>query len=104
AVSISTPVRPPLRRGQLVAPGYRVVAHLRRGNELDVYDVWSEPRLCRCIAKLPRPDLASARTRARVVREGELLLSLSHPHLVRAYELLREPQPTLLLETLGGAT
>src|SRR5207249_10785310 len=33
-----------------------------------------------------------------------LLLRLSYPHLVRAYELVRGPRPKLVLETLTGAT
>ncbi len=53
-------VAPPLRKGELLAPGYRVVAHVNRGQILDVYDVWSEERACRCIAKAPRQDLVES--------------------------------------------
>ena len=42
--------------------------------------------------------------RRRLVREGELLLELAHPHIVRAYELRRRPRTVLVLETLGGET
>ena len=42
--------------------------------------------------------------RRRLVREGELLLELAHPHIVRAYELRRRPRTVLILETLGGET
>jgi eukaryotic-like serine/threonine-protein kinase len=95
----------PLREGEEVAPGYRALRLLRRGEALDVYDAWSEERDCRCVAKALRPDKLSERSaRAALLREGELLLSLSHPHLVRAYELLRGRRPVLILETLTGAT
>ena len=78
---------------------------LRRGHALDVYDAWSEDRACRCIAKAVRNDLLRDReTRLSLFLEGRLLLRLSHPHLVRAYELVRGPRPTLVLETLTGAT
>lgn len=96
---------PPLSAGAAVAPGYTVLAHLRRGSAFDVYDVWSEERRCRCIAKLLRPERAGDEAaRHRLLREGRLLERLSHPHIVRAYETLTRPCPTLILETLTGAT
>jgi serine/threonine protein kinase len=95
----------PLGQGERLAPGYEVIAHLRRGRDLDVYDVWSEERDCRCVAKVPRPDKRSSRsTRRRLRREGRLLLSLAHPHIVRAYELIERPDPILVLETIDGET
>ncbi len=42
----------PLAAGDDLAPGYRVLAHLRRGDTMDVYDVWSEARACRCVAEV----------------------------------------------------
>jgi eukaryotic-like serine/threonine-protein kinase len=94
--------------GTTVAPGYEVVAHLRRGRRLDVYDVWSERRQCRCIVKTLRPDRsADVPARAQLVREGELLAALTHPHLVRVYETVdaEDPRrPALVLETLSGVT
>ena len=95
----------PRHLGDELAPGYEVIAHLRRGRDLDVYDVWSEERDCRCVAKVPRPDRRSSEsTRARLCREGRLLLSLAHPHVVRAYDLVEGPDPVLILETIDGET
>ena len=89
----------------VIAPGYRVLAHLSRGRTLDVYDVWCEERQCRCIAKTLRPDRADDRTaRRRLEREGRLLRRLSHPHIVRGYELLTSPRPVVIMETLSGET
>jgi eukaryotic-like serine/threonine-protein kinase len=88
-----------------LAPGYEVIAHLSRSALLDVYDVWSEERDCRCVAKLLRPDCAgNARARRALLDEGRLLGRLTHPHIVRAYETLERPEPIVILETLGGAT
>lgn len=96
---------PPLEAGEVIAPGYEVIAHLHRSNNFDVYDAWSEERACRCIAKTPIPDLLEDKSLARgLFREGRLLAKLTHPHIARAYETLKEPQPTLILETLTGAT
>jgi serine/threonine protein kinase len=93
-----------LHEGDVVAPGYEVLAHLSRGRALDVYDAWSIERDCRCVVKVVRPDRRAPRVRRRLVREGELLLDLTHPHIVRAYELRRRPHPALILETLSGET
>ena len=104
----ATPARAdqaPLAQGDRLARGYEVIAHLRRGRDLDVYDVWSEERDCRCIAKAARPDRrASKSTRRRLRSEGRLLLSLAHPHIVRAYELIDRPDPIVVLETIDGET
>jgi eukaryotic-like serine/threonine-protein kinase len=93
-----------LREGDTIATGYEVVVHLSRGRALDVYDAWSIERDCRCIAKVVRPDRQAPRVRRRLTREGELLLGLTHPHIVRAYELRRRPRTVLILETLEGET
>jgi serine/threonine protein kinase len=88
-----------------LAPGYRVVGFLRRGRDLDVYDLWSESRGCRCVGKTVRPNRLKKRdARARLLREGRLLLRLTHPHIVRAYEVLTDPSPLVILETLPGET
>ena len=96
---------PPLARGTEIAPSYRVISHIRRGYDLDVYDIWSDERACSCIAKTLRPDrLTKHSARSRLLREGRLLQQLTHPHIVRAYETLTAPQPIVILETLGGET
>jgi serine/threonine protein kinase len=96
---------PPLEAGAAIAPGYEVIAHLHRSNNFDVYDAWSADRASRCIAKTPIPDLLEDRKLMRgLFREGRLLKKLTHPHIVRTYETIREPRPTLILETLTGAT
>jgi eukaryotic-like serine/threonine-protein kinase len=94
-----------LARGAQLAPGYQVIAHLKRTRVLDTYDVWSEERRARCVAKTIRPEHASdTRSRRALAREGRTLMAFTHPHIVRAYEYLARPQPTLILETLQGAT
>jgi serine/threonine protein kinase len=96
---------PTLQEGDPLAPGYRVIAHLARGKALDVYDVWSEERFALCVAKALRPDrLDDAGARRRLRREGRTILALTHPHIVRGYELIERPAPMLILEALSGAT
>lgn len=91
--------------GDTLAPGYRVLAHLSRGRLLDTYEVWSDERRCVCVAKVVRPDLLGTREARTALRtEGRLLTGLSHPHIVRAYELRERPQPVLVLESLTGET
>jgi eukaryotic-like serine/threonine-protein kinase len=94
----------PLGKGSRIAPGYRVIAHLSRGNLTDVYDVWSEERACRCVAKLLRPECRTQQQAAHLVREGQRLQRFSHPHIVRAYEVVEAPEPIVVLETLTSET
>ena len=98
-------VAPPLPPGRWLTPAYKVLACLSRGRVADVYDVWSKERDCRCVAKVLRPERFNDRKSWRVqLREGRLLRGLSHPHIVRFYEILWVPSPVLILETLTGAT
>jgi serine/threonine protein kinase len=95
----------PFGPGAAIAPGFEVIEHLNRGRSLDTYDAWSEERDCRCVVKVPRPErLTDPRTRRRLREEGRLACSLTHPHIVRAYEVLDDPQPALILEALQGST
>ena len=96
---------PTLPAGTLIAPGYEALEHLRRGNELDVYDAWSVERGCRCIVKTTRPDrIGDEKTCANLLQEGVLLKRLCHPHLVRGYDVLESPAPVVAMETLTGQT
>ena len=99
---------PILALGEEIAAGYQVVAHLRRGKRLDVYDVWSTERGCRCVAKAIAPDrVHESRACDKLIEEGRQLLSLTHPYLVRAYELTVATStgaPVLIMETLSGRT
>jgi eukaryotic-like serine/threonine-protein kinase len=105
AADLSRDPAAPLEPGAEIAPGYGVIAHMRRGNDLDVYDAWSEERRARCIVKTTRPDREDVdRVRRAVLREGALLERLTHPHIVRAYETLTTPAPVVVLETLTGQT
>jgi eukaryotic-like serine/threonine-protein kinase len=83
---------------------YELIERLSRGHAYDVYDAWSHQRGCRCVVRMLRPDRRRDRgARADLLREGRLLERLTHPHLVRAYEIRSRP-PMVVLETLGGAT
>jgi serine/threonine protein kinase len=98
-------VEPPLEEGDLLAPGYEVRFHIARSRVLDVYDVWSHERDTHCVAKALRPDrLGQTKPRRRLYREGRILLAMTHPHIVRAYEMLAGPNPILVLEPLTGGS
>jgi serine/threonine protein kinase len=95
----------PVKEGQPLAPGYRVIEHLSRTRRLDTYEVWSDERACSCVAKTLRPDkLDDERARAALLREGRHLTALVHPHIVRGYELLDGERPMAIMETLDGET
>ena len=82
-------------------PGHVVIDHLNRGPDLDVWDVWSEHRACRCIVKTLAPG-AGRGARTRLLREGRLLKRFAHPHLVRAYEV-HEDLPAVVQYGSGSA-
>src|SRR3954468_1606997 len=83
----AAPEPPPLSPGAQLVPGYTVVNLLRRSSALTVYEVWSDERDCRCVAKTLSPERRSSRLRERLLIEGRYLQSFAHPHLVRAYEV-----------------
>ncbi len=85
-------------------PGYRVIEHLSSTRRFDTYEVWSEERACSCVAKMLRTDRRDARARTALLAEGERLLGLAHPHIVRGYEVIVEPEIAVIMETLDGET
>lgn len=102
---MSSEVEPPLEAGTELAPGYEVRFHVARSRVLDVYDVWSNERDTHCVAKALRPDrVHQIKPRRRLYREGRILLAMTHPHIVRAYELIAGATPVLILEPLTGGS
>jgi serine/threonine protein kinase len=90
-----------------LGPGYEPIELLSRGNAFDVYDAWSYERGCRVIVKTVRDEyFGDVGKEMRLMREGRLLLRLTHPHIVRAYEMRNDgrSRPLLVMETLGGQT
>lgn len=95
----------PLKKGETLVADYKVVTHMRRGKDCDLYHLWSEERMCSTIGKTVQPNVLSKEKAVdRLIREGELITSLSHPNLIRGYELLLEPEPVIIQETLTGET
>jgi eukaryotic-like serine/threonine-protein kinase len=84
-------------------PGYRLDRLIHRGHSFEVYAAWSRERDCPVVIKRARTGAPTQAVR-RLMREGRLLLAMTHPHLVRAYEVHRDPRPALVLETLPGRT
>lgn len=81
------------------------ISLLSSANSYEVWDAWDRERYARVILKLPLPEKRDkASTVERLLREGRLLESLSHPHIVPAHELIRDPSPMLVMESLGGAS
>jgi eukaryotic-like serine/threonine-protein kinase len=70
--------------------GYELLELLGSGHACDTYDAWSHERGCRVIVRT-----------GDVRREGRLLQRLTHPNIVRVYEVHRD---WMVLETLSGST
>ena len=106
-VTTAATVTPPLAVGEWLAPSLVVLEHVRRGRLLDVYEARDTTRFCRVLVKTPRPELAQdPGTLALLEHEWDVLARLTHPHMVRGYELSRPEgvAPRLVLEVLTGAT
>lgn len=81
------------------------IGRLSRSRAFEVWDCWDRYRVSRVVVKLPREDrLEDRRTLDQLAEEGRLLVRLSHPHLLRGYEVESRPVPHLVMETLGGET
>lgn len=89
----------------LASAGYELLGRLHRSNGFDVHDAWSVERSSRVVIKAPRPDrLDDHVLLRRLEQEGRLLYRLSHPHILRGYEVLPAPVPAIVTETLRGET
>jgi eukaryotic-like serine/threonine-protein kinase len=87
----------------LAASGYEVLELLHRSRGFDVFDAWSTRHRSRVVVKAPRPDRVDDRKLLRRLRrEGRLLTALTHPHILRGYELVPGPVPAVVTETLRG--
>ncbi|HEY8457366.1 MAG TPA: serine/threonine-protein kinase [Actinopolymorphaceae bacterium] len=85
--------------------GYQSLRLLSRNHDYDVRLVHSVERDCLCVAKSVRLcRLGERKVVERLGFEGRLLCRLGHPHLVRAYDMIETPRPTIILETLPGHT
>jgi eukaryotic-like serine/threonine-protein kinase len=101
----STLHSPALVRGDVLAPGLQVVAHLSRGETCDVYEIADARRRPRTVAKTLRPDRVENEDARRWLRvEARLLADIAHPHVAHAYETLDEPHATVLLDANPGLT
>jgi serine/threonine protein kinase len=92
---------PELRADAL--PGYRLLRMVAQNTRNEVHRAWSESRAAPVAVKFARPSAGDEAAQA-LLDEGRLLSALTHPHLVRAYELHEGPPPALVLELLPGPT
>jgi serine/threonine protein kinase len=75
---------------------------LAQSSRYEVHQAWSEARATPVAVKFARPSAGTEVAQA-LTDEGRLLSSLTHPHLVRAYEM-HDAQCALVLELLPGPT
>ncbi len=83
--------------------GYRMQRLVAASNRFEVYQAWSEERSCAVVIKTARASMGPEGGE-KILREGNYLTGLNHPHLIKLYEVLEDPQPALVLEVLTGPT
>ncbi|HET9741022.1 MAG TPA: serine/threonine-protein kinase [Solirubrobacteraceae bacterium] len=93
-----------LAEGDSIAPGRTVLGRLEGGRRYEVFLVWDDHRLAVLVAKVLRPDQATAASALRdLEREGAALARLAHPVVVRGFDTVTGGRfPHVLLEHLDG--
>ena len=91
------------RQEQVTLGRYRLLEQVGTGGMGIVWGAW-DPELERRVAlKVMKPTLAAARE--RVVREGQALAKLSHPHVVPIYDVgVVDEEVYLVMEWVQGET
>lgn len=94
-----------LQPGMTLDGKYRVVRLLGVGGMGSVYEVQHERLRAPAAAKILTIDLAAdPELRERFESEGHIQAQLSHPNIVRVFDVLTEPVPGLLMELVSGPT
>ena len=84
---------------------YIALDRIATSKTFEVFDAWSVERGCRVVVKTVTPEKRGrGDAEERLAQEGHLLERLTHPHIVRAYEVREEAPAMLVLETLPGET
>jgi serine/threonine protein kinase len=91
-------------QGVEIAPGRSVLRSIGGGNVYEVHLVWDEHLHALLVAKVIRPDQVEDERALEDLRdEAEVLARLSHPMIIRAFDVVAEgPHPHLLIEHLEG--
>jgi eukaryotic-like serine/threonine-protein kinase len=91
-------------QGAEIAPGRSVLKPIGGGNMYEVHLVWDEHMHALLVAKVIRPDQVEDERALEDLRdEAEVLGRLSHPMIIRAFDVVAEgPHPHLLIEHLEG--
>lgn len=84
-------------------PGYRLQRLLGASSRYEVFQAWSEERSVAVAVKLARPS-AGEIAGERLLDEGRILAELTHPNLLRLYEVHDDPAAALVVELLAGPT
>ena len=93
-----------LEEGGAIAEGRTAIKAIGGGSLYEVYLVWDETLHAICVAKLLRPDRVDDEGALADLREESSMLDrLSHPVIVRRFDLVTEgPRPHLMIEHLEG--
>ncbi|MFP5298092.1 MAG: serine/threonine-protein kinase [Actinomycetota bacterium] len=92
--------------GDEIVPGRYALKKLGGGSAYEAYIVYDETMGTIVVAKMLRPDKAQDESYLKSLRrEAEILGGLSHPVIVRAFDLVDDGErPHLILEHLEGET
>ena len=105
-VSAARAVETELLPGAQLGDDVTIVSRIRRGGIGDVYSAWSTRLWAPVACKVLRSELVGEPgARWRLMHEGRVLRALTHPRIVRLFDINeRADPPYLLLELLEGPT
>ncbi len=97
------PTAAPVAAGSLLAGRYRIVSRLGVGGSAEVWEARDEQLDRRVALKLPHPHLVEdERTRRQLAAEARAVGSLSHPGIVRVYDVADGSRPAVVMELVEG--
>lgn len=93
--------------GQSLSDGrYRILSHLGEGSMAYVFMAHDNRLQTEVVIKVPKPEkIATGDFRERFCREGQLMVRLTHPHVVQILDVGEYQQfPFVVMNYLGGGT
>jgi serine/threonine protein kinase len=93
-----------LPAGKVVADRFEIIGFVGRGGMGTVYEVYDQMRDERVALKFLRPELVSSdNARQRFLNEAKIAISLSHPHIISVFDVVKYLNTCFLtMELLKG--
>jgi serine/threonine protein kinase len=90
---------------QLLNQRYIIIEPLGEGGTAEVWRAWDKQKSTWCAVKILRDRyVQQERALRRFLDEGSVMLNLGHRNVIEAWDLVRSPQPFLVMEIAEGGS